>query len=407
MWARSLLVRMAPIFAAACVSHPAPPGSSRVEAPAPAARVDPEESLPSNASRPAPDPGSTERLVPDAELGPLMARLSEAPGDFPSDNFVSNETSYLDVAPALRDPSLRGRAYVGVGPEQNYTYLALTEPAVAYVVDLRRDNMLEHLVLRGCFEVGETRAEFLSALLARHPVAAGSQGTGPESAAASETFAPLAAAFASAPPNRALLEEGVARSRALLDRLHVVRAAGDDEGIARIHEAFFARGLSIAFEMKNSGLPFPTLGRVLAERDPAGAQSSFLASEERYGRVRRIVLANRVVPVVGDFGGRHALTAVAEDMRARGLLLGVLYASNVEQYLFDAHTHAAFVDNVRAMPRDDASLVVRVWLDPARPHPLQRPGHRTTSLTAGATAFVERAAARRYRSYWEVVTLPP
>ena len=203
-----------------------------------------------------------------------MARLSEASGDFPSDNFVSNETSYLDVAPALEDRSLRGRAYVGVGPEQNYTYIALTEPSVAYVVDLRRGNMLEHLVYRGCFEVGETRAQFLSALLARHPTAAGSRRTETDAAGAPDELAPLAAAFESAPPDRALLAEGVARSRAVLDRLKVVRAAGDDQGIARIHEAFFARGLSIAFEMKNSGLPFPTLGRVLAEREPDGVRAA-------------------------------------------------------------------------------------------------------------------------------------
>src|SRR4029077_18088190 len=117
-----------------------------------------------------------------------------------------------------------------------------------------------------------------------------------------------------------------------------VRAPGDDEGIARIHEAFSSRGLDLAFEMKNSGLPFPTLGQVLAERSPDGEQRSFLASEEEYRRVRRLVLANRVVPVVGDFAGRRALAAVADDMRARGLLLGAFYASNVEQYLFDAGT---------------------------------------------------------------------
>lgn len=110
--------------------------------------------------------------------------------------------------------------------------------------------------------------------------------------------------------------------------------------------------------------------------------------------------------VVGDFAGRHALAAVADDMRARGLMLGALCASNVEQYLFEAGTYSAFVENVRRMPRDDASLLVRVWLDPVRAHPLQRRGHRTTSLTTGASAFVERAQARPYRSYWEVVTSP-
>jgi hypothetical protein len=334
--------------------------------------------------------------IADEELGPLVDRLSEAPGDFPSDNFVSNETSYLDVAPALRAPALRGRAYVGVGPEQNLTYVALLEPAIAYVVDLRRGNLLEHLVLRGCFEAGETRAAFLTALLARRP-----RAPLPEDASG---FGPLAAAFASAPPERALRDEGVARTRSLLDRLHLTRATHDDERIARIHDAFFARGLALAFTMRNGGAWYPSLGAMLAARDPAGEEASFLASEDGYRRVRRLVLANRVVPVVGDFGGRHALAAVAADMRARGLQLGAFYTSNVEQYLFDAHTHGAFVDNVAAMPLDDASLIVRVWFDQGRRHPRQAPGRRTTSLTMPAAAFVERARAHPYTSYWEVVT---
>jgi hypothetical protein len=345
-------------------------------------------------------------LVPEDAVGPLIARLSEASGDFPSDNFVSNETSYLDVAPALGARALHGRAYVGVGPEQNLSYVALVEPAVAYVVDIRRGNMLEHLVLRGCFEAGETRTGFLTALLARRPRAT---IPAPDGAGAGKTpdaggFEPLARAFASAPPDRALRDEGVARTRALLDRLHIERAPRDDEDVAHIHDAFFARGLALAFTMKNGGTWYPTLGAMLAARDPSGEEESFLASEERYGRVRALVLANRVIPVVGDFGGGHALAAVAADMRARGLLLGAFYTSNVEQYLFDAHTYRAFVDNVAAMPRDDASLLVRVWFDQGRRHPLQRPGRHTTSLATPASAFVDRARARPYASYWEVVT---
>ena len=392
---RRLVALVAAMVVAACVDRGAPhgapsPATSSASAAAPSAPA-------SNADASTPvagDPG--DRLVADEELGPLMARLSESPGDFPSDNFVSNETSYLDVAPALQDPRLRGRAYVGVGPEQSYTYIAMLDPAVSYIVDIRRGNLLEHLVLRGCFEAGETRAAFLSALLARRPLT-------PVDA---DGFAPLAAAFASAPPDRALRDEGVARSRALLDRLHVVRSPGDDEDVARIHDAFFARGLSLAFTMKNGTGGYPTLGQMLAARDPGGAEGSFLASEERYGRVRRRVVANRVVPVTGDFGGRHALAEVAADMRARGLLLGAFYTSNVEQYLFDQHTYGAFVESVRAMPRDDASLLVRVWFDQGRRHPRQRPGRRTTSLVMGAGAFLAGATAKPYGSYWDVVTAP-
>jgi len=59
-------------------------------------------------------------------------------------------------------------------------------------------------------------------------------------------------------------------------------------------------------------------------------------------------------------------------MRARGVNLGVFYTSKVEQYLFEQKTYDAFGESVRAMPRDDASLMVRVWFDAGKPHPAQR-----------------------------------
>jgi hypothetical protein len=369
---------------------------------APVPRLEPDAgpvaAVPSAA--PAPEAGAhAARLMADEEVGPLLARLSESPGDFPSDNYVTNETSLLDVAPALRDPKLHGRAYIGVGPEQNLTYLALLEPAVAYIVDIRRGNLLEHLFYRGCFEAGTTRAEFVSALLARRPQAADG-GSDPG-------FAPLEAAFTSAPGDRALRDGGVARTHALLARLHVVGAPGDDEEIARIHDAFFTRGLSLAYTMKGSNRKYPTLAEGFSARDPKGAPASFLGSDESYARVRRLVLENRVLPIVGDFGGKHAFAAVAADMRARSLLLGAFYTSNVEQYLFDARTYGEFVASVRGMPRDDASLLVRVWFDQGRAHPAQRPGHRTTQLTISTDAFLARAEKAPFRTYWEVVNQTP
>jgi hypothetical protein len=351
--------------------------------------------------------------MPDDAVGPLIARLSESPGDFPSENYVTNEASLLHVASALRDPKLHGRAYVGVGPEQSYTYLAMLEPSVAYIVDIRRGNLLEHMMFRGCFEVGRTRAEFLGALLAR--VATGDAQAGPNTDAGLNTdagpnadpgFAPLDRAFRAAAPNPALRDKGIARTKALLDRLAVARAPGDDKAIARLHEAFAKHGLAIAYTMLNSGRIYPRLGETLSARDPEGTPASFLASEESYARVRRLVLENRVIPVVGDFGGKHALRAVAEDMRARGTTLGVFYTSNVEQYLFEQKTYGAFVESVRAMPRDDESLIVRVWFDAGKPHPAQHPGLRTTQLSIRANTFLARAAKKPFLYYWDVVNQP-
>jgi hypothetical protein len=353
---------------------------------------------PSARERTAPVVGTVDAAVPEArmpdeEVGALIERLSERPGEFPSDNYVSNETSLLDVAEALRNPEIRGRAYVGVGPEQNYTYLALLDPSVAYIVDIRRGNLLEHLVLRGCFENGATRAEFLSALLAR-----------PAPASPAPDIAVLETAFAGMPGVPALRDTAIARTRALLDRLRIARSSSDDDEIARIHEAFFARSLGLAYTMKGTYRKYPTLAENLAAHDASGTASSFLATEETYQRVRRMVIDNRVRPVVGDFGGTHALRAVADDIRARQLLLGALYTSNVEQYLFDAHTYREFIASVTAMPRDEKSLVIRVWFDQGVKHPAQRTGHRTTQLAVPVNAFLARAEKKPFRSYWEVAT---
>ena len=336
-------------------------------------------------------------LLPDEDVGPLLARLSESPGEFPSDNYVTNETSLLDVAPALRDPRLEGRAYVGVGPEQNFSYLAMLSPKVAYIVDIRRGNLLEHMFLRACFEEGKTRSEFLSALLARAPLPLGT----PEREY--KGFLGLAAAFQGAKGDPALRDGSLARVKKLLDRLHVAHTVADDEELARIHQAFFDKGLALAYTMKNSGRKYPTLAENFSAVDPSGAPATFLASEESYARVRKLVLENRVLPIVGDFGGKHALLAIADDMVARGLLLGAFYTSNVEQYLFDAHTYPNFIASVKAMPRDDASLLVRVWFDQGKPHPLQKPGQRTTQLTMSADDFVVRAEGKGFASYWDVV----
>jgi hypothetical protein len=359
---------------------------------------------PTHEREPAPAPPSSPaiastKLLPDEEVGPLLARLSENPGSFPSENYVTNETSLLHVARAIQDPKLRGRAYVGVGPEQNYTYLAMLEPSVAYIVDIRRGNLLEHMFFRACFEAAATRLELLGALLMRRPRAAA--GT-----TATSSIVALEDAFRGVPADPELRTEGIARTKAVLDRLHVTHTPADDKAIARIHEAFSAHALAIKYTMLGSQRLYPSLGDNFAATEPESNAASFLASEESYARARRLVLENRVLPVVGDFGGTHALRAVADDMRARGLELGVFYTSNVEQYLFESRTYGNFVASVDAMPRDDESRLVRVWFDAGKPHPAQRAGHRTTQLAIPANVFLARATTTPFRYYWDVVNQP-
>src|SRR5712671_526457 len=60
----------------------------------------------------------------DKEFWRLVGDFSESGGFFRSDNFLSNEGGYQRVIPTLRKTIESGGVYVGVGPEQNFTYIA-------------------------------------------------------------------------------------------------------------------------------------------------------------------------------------------------------------------------------------------------------------------------------------------
>src|SRR4051812_24213881 len=108
-------------------------------------------------------------LVPDTlpaqlsneEFWQMVTDFSEPSGYFRSENLLSNEAAYQTVIPELRKALPRGGVYMGVGPEQNFTYIVALEPRMAFVVDIRRQNMLEHLFYKALMETSADRVEFL------------------------------------------------------------------------------------------------------------------------------------------------------------------------------------------------------------------------------------------------------
>ena len=100
-----------------------------------------------------------------------IARLSEPEGFFDTDNLISNERSYFDVVSALVKGGVSGGAYIGVGPDQNFSYIARIRPSVAYIIDIRRDNLLLHLLFKALFARAPDRVAYLSLLTGRSPPA--------------------------------------------------------------------------------------------------------------------------------------------------------------------------------------------------------------------------------------------
>src|SRR3954467_10676651 len=111
--------------------------------------------------------GALPARLTDQEFWTLVSRLSEPGGSFRSENLLSNELRLQYVIPELTRTVPHGRAYLGVGPEQNFTYIAAVQPSMAFIVDIRRGNLQLQLMYKALFELSSDRVEFVSRLFSR------------------------------------------------------------------------------------------------------------------------------------------------------------------------------------------------------------------------------------------------
>jgi hypothetical protein len=286
----------------------------------------------------------------DEQYWTLLTTLSEDGGAFVSDNIVSNEIAYQQAVPDLRRvPS--GRAYIGVGPEQNFTYIAASRPAIAFVVDVQRSNLYVHLLYKALLEMAHDRTNFLSMLFAR-PVPTAGRRADP---------AALFAAYATEPVSQDITTTTQAAVMTRLERVHHFQLTAEDrQGISHAYRTIYSGGPLLRGDY-GGGAWIPSYADLVAATDRAGRNWGFLASDDIFRVVQEYQRRNLIIPVVGDFSGRKALRAVADQLRSRQLSVGVFYASNVEEYLFKAGAWPTFVANLSRMPVDADSLVVRTF----------------------------------------------
>jgi hypothetical protein len=286
------------------------------------------------------------------EFWALSASLSEAGGTFRSENLLSNERMMQHVIPGLQRTVRPGSAYLGVGPEQNFTYIAALRPALAFIVDIRRGNLQLHLMYKALFELSADRADFVARLFSR----ARPDGLRPRTAAGD-----IFNAVARSTTNDALFDANLAAIREQLTRTHGFPLSDEDlDGIRWILQSFSADGPLIQYSA-NFGRTggFPTYADLMTATDASGTQRSFLASDEAFSYLKSLHAKNLIVPVVGDFAGEKALRGVGRYLRDKRTLVGAFYVSNVEQYLGRDGRWHVFCENVGALPLDESSSFIR------------------------------------------------
>jgi len=294
----------------------------------------------------------------DTAFARIIRDFSEPGRFFDTDNLISNEATYLDVASTLDSLSLHGGAYIGVGPDQNFSYIARLRPEIAFLIDLRRDNLLELLWYKALFHLAPTRIEYLSLLFGRAPPSDPASWAG-------RPVDLLLTAIDGAPLDRARFADTGARIQRYLADLGVDLAPDDFATIARMHQAFIDQGPELRFT--TFGRPprpcYPTYRALLAARDLTGRQASYLATEEDFRGVRRLQERNLVIPIVGDLAGPYALTRIGAYLATRALDVSAFYTSNVEFYLAQDGALAPFLENLGALPRHTGSVIIRSIFD--------------------------------------------
>jgi hypothetical protein len=248
--------------------------------------------------------------------------------NYESDCFVTSEAGYNDVL-VRRVPSGESTtgAYIGVGPDQNFIYAGVLRPRLVLIVDARMDNLLEHLVFKLLMERAETPLEYLAALFARElppgPVAV-APGPGP-----------LLSAFDALPVSAAAHESTVKWIKAELARRWAVLDPYLDR-VDYLGNEFFTRQLDITSVSAKllANLDFvPTMREVIAARETHGVNLHYLTDPGRYGYVRSLQVADRIIPVLGNLTSPPSITQVNDLLRRHGEAVSHVYLSNLEEFL--------------------------------------------------------------------------
>jgi hypothetical protein len=310
------------------------------------------------AYRAAPAPLPT-RLT-DQEFWALTSDASELNGFFRSDNLLSNEVFLQYVVPELTRSAKPGRVYLGVGPEQNFTYIAALKPAMAFIIDVRRGNLDLHLMYKAIFELSTSRVDFVSRLFSRKA---------PEGLTPASSAAEIFRAFAQAAPSDALYKENLDAIERQLTKTHGFALSGDDLGGAKglefVYKAFFTFGPDLTYSSINGfggfggGRAMPTYADLMTLTDESGQPRGYLASDESFAVVKDLESRNLIVPVVGNFGGPKAIRAVGAYLKEHHALVSAFYLSNVEQYLRQDSIWSDFCRNAATLPIDSASIFIR------------------------------------------------
>ena len=334
----------------------------------------------------------------------LVSDFSEPNGFFRSDNFLSNEVEYQWVIPTLTSTLGTGGVYLGVGPEQNFTYIVALRPKLAFIVDIRRGNLHEQLLYKAFIELSADRAEFLSRLFARKR---------PADLAPNADVEQLMAAYQHEEPSAELFDRNLQAAKEWLLKHHSFALSDEDlSGLEYVYKAFYDGGPDLNYSFPNGGFfrggNFPTYADLMSETDGRGEHRSYLATENQFRTLSEIEKNNAIVPVVGNFSGPKALRAVGGYLRQHNATVSAFYTSNVEMYLFQqGDDWKKFYGNVATLPVTEKSTFIRSVSNRGLRFQFRNnaPGARASTRLNPIAELIRAYRAGRIGGYYDVIAM--
>jgi len=287
----------------------------------------------------------------DREFWRMVEDFSEPGGTFRYENFISNERSIQYVIPDLKKNTKPGGVYLGVAPEQNFTYIAAIQPKIAFIIDIRRQNMLVHLLYKALFELSSNRADFVARLFSRRRPAGLNENS---------TVAELFAAFDRVPGDAVLAGENFKNIMAVLAQHGYSLSVDDLSAIEKVYDVFQrgGPGMNYGFASPSPNSQTPSYVVMMTSKDLDGRSWSYLATEDNFRYVKEMQRKNLIVPLVGDFAGPRVIRNVGSYAKEHQATVTAFYVSNVERYLAGPQWNAFFA-NVATLPVDASSVFIR------------------------------------------------
>jgi hypothetical protein len=345
--------------------------------------------------------------IDDSTFWQLVDTMSEPGGYFRSDNLLSNEDTFQFVIPTLERRLSPGGVYLGVGPDQNFTYIEALQPRMAFVVEIRRQNMLEHLMYKALLELSPDRVDFLSRLFSRQAPVDLSADAPPEE---------LFRAYEEVEPSGALFRRNLQTITDRLTSVHGFTLSQEDlNSIEYVYRAFYTNGPDLRYSFPRGGFGggprgFPSYAELMTATDQASVNHSYLANDRNFQILRSYELNNLLVPLTGDFGGDKTLRAVGRYLEEHGAVLTLFYTSNVEQYLFQSDDQwRNFYANLAALPVGPTSTLLRSYFNMGggfrAPQGFGFAGFpsRSTMLMDSIPDLVKAVRDGHVRSYYDVI----